>query len=169
MASSFKDTFSDKAGFRACLDTKPFVEKKTAGDTAQAHLIDEAKIRERCVARAVKVIASKGTPAMAGEFLQEAKKGGASADFYELIQAAVTKSSKLCNDRVVYDEMVKLYSYPGSSTEVHQDMANMAATIKTCLKDKDFSADFASDAQSDQQVKKNVCKHLAKEGIIQCN
>jgi hypothetical protein len=145
-----------------------FHGKKISGSTTQEHHIDAAKIRERCVSRAVNIIATKGTAAMAADFLQEARKSGGSADYYGLIKASVVIDTKLCNDRVVYDEVVKLYSYPGSSAEIHENMTAMAPTMKTCLKDKEIKADFAADANGDQYLKKNVCKHLAKEGVIPC-
>ncbi len=168
MAAGLNVTFNDKTGMRQCLDTKPFYEETGSGSTVQKHLVDQAAIRERCIAQAVKVLSAKAPIAMAGEFLQEAKKGGWSADFYDLIKVAITKNQKLCNDRIVYDELIKLYSYPGSSGEVQSEMSGMVPTVKTCLKDKEFAADFKSDASQDQHVRKNVCKHLAKEGVIPC-
>jgi hypothetical protein len=159
--------FKDMDGFEKCLRQDHLVETSKAGDKKQSRFLDKTEVQYRCFESATSHLSKEKKPEVVTEWIKTAMKNSNRANAIDLMKILAGLDLKKCNDSMVYDTILDIFSGPKSDDKKSLYQRAKAVT-KICLKDPTFKTDFMDEQDSTPGGYRYdaVCDVLKGEGLI---
>jgi hypothetical protein len=156
--------FKDLDGFEKCMKLDHMVETIKTDKGQQTRYLDQMEVHARCMETAVTVVAQSKDKDLGVGFVGVARRHGGPINAVGVVAALVGFSLPACNETSVYEVLMA----PLVTTDDADPLLKHGkASIKRCLKDKDFTKDFLEEQSSGETNRAiNACKILLEEKLV---
>jgi len=159
--------FKDLDGFEKCLRQNHLVESAKSGDKKQSRYLNKAEVEHRCFQNATKRLSKEKNPKVVTEWVDLASKHSHRSNAIDLLKILAGLDRKKCNDPIIYDTLLDIFSGP-MSEDKKSFYQRAKAVTRVCLKDPTFKTDFMDEQDSTpgSYRYKAVCEVLLSEKLI---
>jgi len=159
--------FKNLDGFEKCLQQDHLVETMKGGGGKQSRFLDKMQVQYRCFESATALLSKEKKAATVVEWVKVAFENSAHANAIDLLKILASLDAKKCNDKMIYDTVLDIFSGPVSSDKKSLYQRGKAVAL-ICLKDATYKTDFLDEQDSTPEGYrfKAVCDVLMSAGII---
>jgi len=159
--------FKNLDGFEKCLQQDHLVETMKGGGGKQSRFLDKMQVQYRCFESATALLSKEKKAATVVEWVKVAFENSAHANAIDLLKILASLDVKKCNDKMIYDTVLDIFSGPVSSDKKSLYQRGKAVAL-ICLKDATYKTDFLDEQDSTPEGYrfKAVCDVLMSAGII---